>query len=388
MKYLVLGSGQMGYALAYDLARSAGTTSVTLADIDLDRAATAAKRIPHGTVVPAKVDVTDEASVTALMRGHAGVAAAVSYRFNESLTRAAIAAGCHMVDLGGNDEVVRKQRLLDASAREAGVTILPNCGLAPGLVNILAMGSMAEFDSVETIRLRVGGLPQHPRPPLNYQVTFSIEGLLNEYSGRAEVLRGGRRVEVDALTEIEPIEFPAPFGAMEAFITTGGASIMPELLEGKVRELDYKTIRYPGHCERFKTLFDIGFASNDPVQMGSNIFTEREVFIELLRRKLPSSGPDLVLLRTTLSGLKNGQKATLSYQLVDFFDASANITAMMRLTSFPTSLILQFLAQEVINQAGVLAPEQCVPMPELLSGLEARGIKIDRHGDQPAGPMA
>lgn len=379
MKFLVLGSGMMGFALAYDLARSEGTTSVTLADIDLERAQRAASKIRHGRIVPVRVDVGDEASVAALMREHDGAAAAVSYRFNVSLTRAAITAGRPFVDLGGNDEVVARQRLLDGEARRAGVTIIPNCGLAPGLVNVIAAGSVAEFDKVESLHLRVGGLPQHPRPPLNYQISFSVEGLLNEYSGKAEVLRRGRRVTVDALTEVETIHFPPPFGTLEAFITTGGASLLPELFEGKIQELDYKTIRYPGHCERFKALMDLGFGSNDPIQMGSNIFTEREVFSELLRRKLPETGQDVVLLLATTKGLKDGNATTLSYRLVDYFDASDNISAMMRTTSFPTSVILQYLAQEVIREVGVLAPEQCVPMPALLSALEQRGLRFERR---------
>jgi lysine 6-dehydrogenase len=379
MKFLVLGSGMMGFALAYDLARSEGTTSVTLADIDFDRAKEAASRIGEGKVVPVQLDVGDESAVTALMHEHDGSAAAVSYRFNELLTRAAIVAGRPLVDLGGNDEVVARQRRHDAEARQAGITIIPNCGLAPGLINIIAMRSIAEFDSVRSVRLRVGGLPQRPLPPLNYQVSFSVEGLLNEYSGKAEVLRRGRRVLVDAMTEVETIHFPPPFGTMEAFITTGGASLLPELLEGKVEELDYKTIRYPGHCERFKALMDLGFASSDPIQMGSNIFTEREVFAELLRRKLPNKGKDVVLLLAGLWGLKDGNEVNLSYQIVDYFDDTDNISAMMRMTSFPTSIILQLLAQEVIKEAGVLAPEQCVPLPPMLSALENRGIRFERR---------
>lgn len=379
MKYLVLGSGMMGYALAYDLARSEGTTFVTLADIDLDLAQSAASRIPHGTVRPLRIDVTDHASVVAMMKEHDGVAGAVSYRYNEQLSRAAIEAGCDWVDLGGNDDVVGRQLRLHDEARRAGVTIVPNCGLAPGLVNILTMGSLTEFDSVHTARLRVGGLPQHPRPPYNYQITFSVEGLLNEYSGSADVLRQGRRKSVPALSELEALEFPPPFGRMEAFITTGGASLLPALLEGKVQELDYKTVRYPGHCERFRTLLDVGFGSDDLVQAGSNVFTEKEVFLELLRRKIPTGGPDVVLLRVQLEGIRHGSLTSLSFDLIDFYDESANITAMMRTTSYPTSVILQMLAQEVIVQKGVLAPEQCVPLGPLLSELAKRGIRIDRR---------
>lgn len=379
MKYLVLGSGMMGYALAYDLARSEGTTLVTLADIDEDRARSAAARIPDGAVRAVKVDVTDHAAVVSLMKEHDGVAGAVSYRFNEQLSRAAIQAGCDWVDLGGNDDVVGQQLRLHDEAARAGVTIVPNCGLAPGLVNILTMGSIGEFDSVSSARLRVGGLPQHPRPPYNYQITFSVEGLLNEYSGTAEILRGGRREKVPALSELEELHFPSPFGRMEAFITTGGASLLPRLLDGKVQNLDYKTVRYPGHCERFRTLFDVGFGSDGLVQAGSNVFTEKEVFLELLRRKIPTSGPDVVLLRVKLEGVRKGKPATLSYNLIDYFDESANITAMMRTTSYPTSVILMMVAQEVIDVKGVLAPEQCVPLEPFLGELEKRGIRISRE---------
>ncbi len=379
MKYLVLGSGMMGYAIAYDLARSEGTTLVTLADIDEGRATSAAGRIPHGAVRAVRIDVTDHAAVVSLMKEHDGVAGAVSYRFNEQLSRAAIQAGCDWVDLGGNDDVVAQQLRLHDEAARAGVTIVPNCGLAPGLVNILTMGSIGEFDSVRSVRLRVGGLPQHPRPPYNYQITFSVEGLLNEYSGTAEVLRGGQRVTVSALSELEELDFPSPFGRMEAFITTGGASLLPRLLDGKVQDLDYKTVRYPGHCERFRTLLEVGFGSDDLLQAGSNVFTEKEVFLELLGRKIPTSGRDVVLLRVVIDGVRSGQSVTLSYNLIDYYDESANITGMMRTTSYPTSVILKMLAQEVIVVKGVLAPEQCVPLGPFLLEMEKRGIRISRE---------
>ena len=383
MKFLVLGSGMMGYALAYDLARSAGTELVTLADIDIERAQSAASRLPIDVVRPVQVDVGDGTSVAALMEGHDAAAGAVSFRYNEQLTDAAIKAHCHWCDLGGNDDVVARQLARHPEAERADVTIIPNCGLAPGLVNILAMRSIEEFDTVRSVRMRVGGLPQHPRPPLNYQITFSVEGLLNEYSGSAEVLRNGKRESREALSELEEIVFPAPFGLMEAFVTTGGASLLPRLLEGKVEELDYKTVRYPGHCGKFRSLLEAGFGSGELVQAGNNVFTERELFLELLRRKLPDRGPDVVLLRVDLEGTKSGRSMGLSYDLIDFYDESANITAMMRMTSFPTSVILQFLAQDMIKGKGVLAPEQCVPLVPLLGGLEERGIRITRkvrHG--------
>ena len=376
MKFLVIGSGLMGSALAFDLARSKGVTHVTLADIDLKSAERAAAQIPSNIVRPVSLDVNFFDDVVELMRGHQCVVGAVSFRYNYALSKAAIEAGAHFCDLGGNDEVVEKQISLHALAEQQKVTIVPNCGLAPGLANVLAAGGARKFESVRSMKMRVGGLPRHPKPPLNYQLVFSVEGLINEYSGKAVVLREGRRTEVDTLTDVESLEFPPPFGTLEAFQTSGGTSLLPKMFEGKVRELNYKTIRYPGHCEKFKALLDIGFATNEPFTLGSNVLTEKEIFFELLRRKIPNAGPDVVLLRVTVEGIKEGREQGLTYNLIDYFDETDNITAMMRTTSFPTSVIAQFLASGVIPDRGVRTPEQCVPADQLITELRPRGIDI------------
>lgn len=377
---LVIGAGMMGRAAAYDLARSAGVHHVTLADVDHKQAESAAALIPHGTVIPVGIDVQDEEALLQLMRTHACAVSAVPFRFNELLTRTAIKSGTHLCDLGGNDEVVRRQKALHDEAIRAGVTIVPNCGLAPGLANIIAAQASEQYTSVEHLRLRVGGLPVHPVPPFNYQLVFSVEGLVNEYSGNATILRDGRVEHVEAMTGLESIEFPKPFGVLEAFHTSGGASELPTMLEGRVKNLDYKTIRYPGHCERMKVLLEAGFASDELVQTGANIFTEREVFFELLRRKLPTAGPDVVLLRIEILGEFGGTQRREVFEMIDFSDESANITAMMRCTAFPTSLIALYLAQDVIRTRGVLTPECCVPLNTLLNDLALRGIRIRRTG--------
>ena len=375
MKALVIGSGLMGSALAFDLARSGGVEEVTLADINLDRARESAARIGSPKVRTVAIDVDYFDNVIELMAGPDCVFGAVSFRHNFLLTKAAIEAGVHFCDLGGNDEIVMKQRSLDSKAKAAGVAIVPNCGLAPGLANILAARGAESFESVERIRLRVGGLPQHPKPPLNYQLLFSVEGLLNEYIGQATILREGKVTYVDTMTEVETIEFPPPIGRLEAFHTSGGSSFLPQMFEGRVRDLDYKTLRYPGHCERFKTLLEIGFASEEPIAVGSNLMTAREMFSELLRRKLESTGNDVVILEVEIVGVQDGRERTLTFGLVDSYDENDNITAMMRCTAFPTSIIGQMIVNGNILARGVATPEQCVPLEPFLS--ELRGRKID-----------
>ena len=376
MKILVIGAGQMGTALAYDLAHSGRVESITLADADVNRAQSSVEHIRSEKIRAVRLDVEYYDNVISLMEGHDCAIGATTFRHNYELTKAALEAGIHFCDLGGNDDVVRRQLSLSAAANERNILVVPNCGLAPGLANILAARGAEQFETVDAIHIRVGGLPQHPKPPLNYQLAFSVEGLVNEYSGSCHVLRDGKIAERATMTEVESIEFPPPFGMLEAFLTSGGASMLPQMFEGRVGELDYKTIRYPGHCERFKALLDLGFASNEPIAAGSNLLTAREMFFELLKRKLSGSDTDVVLLRVMIRGKRAGTAQTLVFELIDFYQENHNISAMMRMTAFPTSVIAQLIVGGTIRQRGVLTPEQCVPLDPMLSELTARGIAV------------
>jgi lysine 6-dehydrogenase len=175
------------------------------------------------------------------------------------------------------------------------------------------------------------------------------------------------------------IEFPPPFGTLEAFHTSGGVSLLPQMFAGKVQELDYKTIRYPGHCERFKTLLDLGFGSNEPITVGSNVLTSRELFSELLNKKLEKTGKDVVLLRVWVQGIRERRLQTLTYNVIDFFDENDNITAMMRMTAFPTSVIASFIVDGRISVRGVATPEMCVPLEPMLEELRQRNINLLEH---------
>jgi lysine 6-dehydrogenase len=382
MKFLVIGSGMMGSALAYDLARSEGVERITLADVNRERAQQTAAAIGSDRVKPVALDVEYFDDVIDRMQGHACAIAATTFRHNFALTKAAIEARVHLLDLGGNDEVVRRQRELHERARNADVLIMPNCGLAPGMANVIAARGTEAFEHVDSIQIRVGGLPQHPKPPFDYQLVFSVEGLLNEYTGKSIILRDYKIQEVDTMTEVETIEFPSArggFGVLEAFHTSGGTSFLPHMFAGKARELSYKTIRYSGHCERFKALLDLGFASSEPISVGSNLLTARELFTELLKRRLSGSSPDVVLMRVTITGRREGKKQTRIFELIDSYDENAHITAMMRTTAYPTSVMAQLIAQGIMRERGVLTPEQCVPLEPLLEQLRQRAIRIEER---------
>jgi lysine 6-dehydrogenase len=376
MKILVLGSGRMGLGAAFDLAHSTDVKVVTVADIDLERARAVAETLKSDKVKPALVDVANDRQVTELMRGHDAAVSCVVYHHNLRLARAAIEARVNFCDLGGNNSVVAEELALDEAAREAGINIIPDCGLAPGMVSILAAHGARLFEQLEAIHIRVGGLPQNPRPPLNYQIVFSVEGLINEYVERARVIRDGQIVEVDSLTEIERLNFAAPFTEMEAFQTSGGSSTLPESFMGRVRELDYKTIRYPGHCEQFKLLIELGLAGKEEIEVDGMRVSPRRVLAEMLLRHLPSDEPDVVLIRVEFRGTSKGTKQRLRYDIIDRFDESTGLSAMMRTTSFPASIIAQMMARGEIQEKGATPQEHAVPPDIFVAELLKRNIQI------------
>jgi lysine 6-dehydrogenase len=380
MKILVLGAGRMGLGAAYDLAHnSEGVAAVTVADIDLERARAVVSTVGSANLTPAQVDVNDSAQVVELMRGHDAVISCITYYHNLQLARAAIEARANFCDLGGNNAVVASELALDAEARAAGINIIPDCGLAPGMVSVLAAHGAARFDELEAIHIRVGGLPQTPRPPLNYQIAFSVEGLINEYVERARVIRGGQIIEVESLTEIEALEFPAPYGRMEAFQTSGGTSTLPDTFQGRLQELDYKTIRYPGHCEQFKLLADLGLTASEEIELDYVRVRPRRLLGEMLLRHLPADEPDVVLIRLAFRGRAAGKDARLRYDIIDRFDERTGLSAMMRTTAFPASIIAQMMARGETTERGALPQELVVPPDKFVAALAARDIHINEH---------
>lgn len=378
MKILIFGTGWMGCAVAYDLLQFGKDHKIGLADKDSEQLNTASSMIgPHAALHP--VEAGDEKSVARLFDEYDLVISAVPYRFNTKLASLAVSAKTHFLDLGGNSDIVREQLRLDERARSADITVIPNCGLAPGLSNILAMTGLKQLQSVESIQARVGGLPQNPRPPLKYQLMFSVEGLLNEYLEEAEIIDNGTRRFVPSLTGLEPLSFGKEFPDLEAFYTSGGLSLLPELLEGNVKHLSYKTIRYSGHCTKFKTLLDLGFAGSEPVMIGGGIHTSRELFTELLRKKLSGSDPDVVLFRVDIAGETAGRKKILRYEMTDRYDPESKMTAMMRTTAYPTSVIALMLADGSISTRGALLPEQVVDGGLLIDELRKRNIIIRKN---------
>lgn len=364
MKILVLGSGKMGSAILFDLMKSKVRTGV--ADANFESAKNMAEKY---NATPIKMDVKDNEKLVKTIKKYDAVISAVPYFLNYQLAKCAVKAKTIFCDLGGNTEMVEKELGLHEKAKKAGMTIVPDCGLSPGLTNILAGLGYSEIKNVYGIHSRVGGLPLKPEPPLNYGLFFSVEGLINEYTGKCRIIKNRRIVEVEALTGLEEICFPC-FGELECFHTSGSSSTLPKTFKNKIMELDDKTIRYPGHCEKIKAMIDLGFASDKKLEIGNKKMMMKNIFAAILKKYLKPC-KDVVLLRVSIVG----KKEKIVYEMVDYFDEKNKISAMQRTTGYPVSIIAQMMVKERIGK-GVFPPELCVPGEKFLSELSKRGIKI------------
>jgi len=376
MRMLVLGAGQQGSACAYDLLKHTDH-DVVIADVSVDSLREALQPWLGGRLTAVKLDANDRTAVREVMEGAAAVMNALPYYFNLGMTVAAIDQGAHYCDLGGNTDIVLQQKGLHDRARERGVSAVPDSGLAPGMVNILAEHGIRQLDNVAAVRIKVGGLPQQPEPPLNYQIVYSLEGVLDYYTTLSWVLRDGRPLQVKALSEIEQLDFPG-VGTLEAFHTAGGLSTMAQRYEGKVPAMEYKTLRYPGHAKAMETIRDLGLLDLEPVDVKGQRVVPRDAFMAIAGsrlRKDPRTSPDLVVLRVEVEGERDGEPLLLRWDLLDRFDLETGITAMMRTTGFSLAITgaLQ-VAGDV--EPGVWTPDEGVPADPYIQALRDRGINI------------
>jgi lysine 6-dehydrogenase len=379
MKILVLGAGRMGHGAVYDLIHnSPEVEAVTVVDFHLKNAEEVARKVGTDKVTAKEIDASNYEDAVRLMREHDSAISCVNYWYNLELSKAAIETKTNFCDLGGNNYVVDEQLALDQEAKNAGINIIPDCGLAPGMVSVLSMHGAKKFEEIHEIHIRVGGLPQNPKPPLNYQLVFSVEGLINEYIETARVIRNGEITEVKSMTELESLSFEH-FPALEAFQTSGGTSTLTDTFLGKIKELDYKTIRYAGHCEKFKTMIDLGLCSSEEIFADFVKVKPRKVFGELLQKNLPADEPDYVLIRLEFVGKKNGETKKLVYDIVDKFDEETNLSAMMRTTAFPASIIAQMSARGEVAMRGATPQELAIDSERFVAELERRNILINEY---------
>ncbi|MBI3591174.1 MAG: saccharopine dehydrogenase NADP-binding domain-containing protein [Candidatus Melainabacteria bacterium] len=359
MKYCVLGAGLMGKAVAYNLLQQDDTTQVILVDSNTE--ALQAMSLQNNNKLCTKIaDVKDLIQVEEIFKDVDAAIAAVHYKFNEDFTRAAIKTKTHLCDLGGNNDVVDAQLKMNKEAEAIGVSVIPDCGLAPGMVSVLVKWGLEKFSWVDTVKIRVGGLPQNPKGIFKYERLFSIEGLINEYVEPVRVLRNGKIEIIEPLVEIEEIEFPE-LGKLEAFTTSGGVSTLIETYKNRLKNLDYKTIRYSGHCKLMREMYESGGFSGE----------KRKSTAEYLEKTIPLGKEDVTLVKIIFEG---GSK---KHELIIIDKAKPPFTSMMRMTAFPAAIISQMQAKGQIKIKGVHPQERCVPSEIFISELNKRKIVIN-----------
>ena len=292
------------------------------------------------------------------------------------MARTAVDAGVHFADLGGNTKIVQRQGELDDEAREKKISIMPDCGLAPGLVNVLAAEGIRRLDQVEAVKLYVGGLPQDPQPPLNYTILYSLEGVLDYYTTPSWVLRDGKPATVDALSELESLDFPEPAGTPEAFHTAGGLSTMPWAYDG-IPTMEYKTLRYPGHAEIVRVMRDLGLFDTEPVAVEGGEVRPRDVFVSVVNPKLRNpEARDLVAMRVVVTGTKDDQPHAATFEVLDLYDEEQGMSAMMRTTGFSLSITAQMQVGGRVERYGVTPAFEGMPYELYARALEKRGINV------------
>ena len=379
-KYVVLGAGRQGVAAAYDLAVFGQADSLILLDIDLVVAQAGAARLNAllGRPIASafQVDAGDAAGVAPHLDGATGLISSVHYTFNLEMTKLAIAKKVHMTDFGGNTGVVREQLALDADAAAAGITIVPDCGMGPGLNISLGTHVMSLVEEPEEVLIWDGGLPQDPREPWNYVSTFNLGGLTNEYDGDAFFIRDGKVTPVPCFSGYEVLEFPEPLGRLEAFVTSGGLSTSPWTFEGRLKRLENKTLRYPGHVAQFKAFSDLGLLGLDPIAIRGQQVVPRDVLHALLEPQIcRDEVKDVCVMRVKGTGTTKGKTAEALIELVDRYDPKTGFTAMQRLTGWHGSILLIAAVNGMVRR-GAVSVELSLPGKSIVTECKRRGFAM------------
>ena len=381
-RYGVIGAGRQGTAAAYDIARFGDAESIVLADSNHDRAAESAARVNalagRDIARSAHVNVNDPESVGGLLDNLDACVSAVPYYHNAEVARAAIAAGCSMCDLGGNTDVVLEELALDDEARRAGVSIVPDCGVGPGMISNLAVFAIEKFDTAEEVLIYDGGLPRHPRPPFNYACFFNIEGLTNEYAGDALYLKDGAVARVPCFDEAEYELIDVPqLGNLEAFTTSGALSTMVTSYAGKLRTLKNKTLRYPGHYALFKGLADLGMLDLEPLPVNGGTVVPRQLLHALIAPKFAPApdDTDLMVIHIRARGQIDGAPASLTLDMLDLYDPATGFTAMERTTGYHAAIVAQMLARGEVAR-GAIPLERAVNATRMVEEMARREMPV------------
>src|SRR3990170_813185 len=353
LKIIALGCGNIGSIAAGDLAQSLPSAKIVVADVDQARAQQTAAKIGRDNVESMAVDASNYRELVRTMKEFDLAVGALPGFMGFRACKASISAGVDMVDVSFMPEDVM---MLYKDALKANVCVVPDCGMSPGLGSILVGHAVSQMDQVESVHLLNGGLPEKPLPPLDYVITWSSKDLIELYTRRANIVRNGKTIQVEATTGLEEITFPH-VGRLQGFHTDGLRTLL-HTVKG-TKEMWEKSLRYPGHIEKMNLLKALGFLEERPVKVDSVSVSPRSLTEKLLEIKLKRPGtPDFVAMLVEVAGLKDGRKVRFTYQMLDRFDKRRKVTAMARTTAYTASVVAQLVAKKTLDEKGVIPPER------------------------------
>lgn len=383
-RYGVVGAGRQGVATAYDMLRLGDGAGVLLADVNAEVAQQAAARINRligrEAATWAQVDAGNVDALAAALDGLDVFLCGTPFGFIPTATEAAVRARVSMVDYGGHTPTVLQQLERDAEAKAAGIAVVPDCGMGPGMNNTLGAYAVELLEQAgltpRDVYLWDGGIPQNPTPPWNYQCAFNINGLTNEYYGQVAVLREGRLTMIGAFEELETLVFEG-VGELEAFITTGGTSTAPYTFEGRLRTYQNKTCRWPGHFAQFKAFQQLGLFELEPIEVKGQRVVPRDVFHALLEPQITAPViKDVCVMRAKGVGVDaDGRERAVIIDLVDYYDEVTGFTAMERITGWHAGIMAEFIARGVVPP-GVWPMERAVPAGVFMEKVRERGFNV------------
>ena len=351
MRIIVLGCGNIGAVIARDVAENLPSAQVVIADVDEKRVRETASRIGLDNVIWAQMNAANRSELSSKLKSFDVAVGALPGGFGYQACRASIAAKVDMVDVSYMPEDVMT---LNDAASKAGVTIIPDCGMSPGLCSMLVGRGVSKLDEVEKAHMLNGGLPEKPVPPLGYVITWSVRDLIDMYSRKVSIVKNCKVIQVEAMSGLEEIDFPG-VGKLEAFYTDGLRTLLYTV---KSKEMWEKTLRYPGHIEKIKLLKALGFFDSETVEVAGTEFEPREVTAKLFEKKLRLDVPDIVVMLIKVSGLKDGNRIEYIYRVLDRYDKERQVTSMARTTAYTASVVAQLLARKSIAEKGVIPPEK------------------------------
>jgi len=345
MRITLLGAGHIGQTIARLLSRT-GDYQVTV----VDRSAEALSKLVGDGVKTVVAETADAGALLGTLRGQDAVINALPYHLATLAATQAREAGVHYFDL---TEDVAATRTIKQLAEGAGTVFMPQCGLAPGFIGIVAHHLAQGFETLHEVKMRVGALPAFPTNALKYNLTWSVDGLINEYCHPCEAIRDGRNIDVLPLEGME--HFSLDGTEYEAFNTSGGLGTLCETWAGKVQSLDYKSVRYPGHRDLMKMLLEELQLKADP-----------ETLKDIMRRSIPSTMQDVVLVFVTVSGMKGGSLVQEVFARKIFADRQAPLSAIQITTAAGICAAVDLFREGRLPRQGFIRQEE-VKLPDFLA---------------------